>query len=240
MTLKAPILVMLSVLVLPTPVLAANFQVTATGSLTFQPANLTIAVGDSVTWTNAGGVHNVEANDGSFRCANGCDGEGGNGNPSGNAWSFTRTFNTPGQIAYFCAVHVGLGMTGTISVVQGQEPGAFRFSSSIYTTGEGSGSATISVSRTGGADGAVAVSYATSNGSATAGQDYTAVSGTLSWGDQDSSTKTFTVPILDDTVDESQEVVNLSLGGPTGGASLGSPSTATLRISDNDDAPPPP
>ncbi|MCH9650567.1 MAG: hypothetical protein K0U98_20195 [Deltaproteobacteria bacterium] len=235
-----PVMVLLAAFV-ALPGQAANFDVVATNSLVFSPANLTIQVGDTVTWTNGGGFHNVEANDGSFRCANGCDGDGGDGAPASNSWSFTLTFDTAGVFDYFCAVHVGVGMTGRITVEAAPvEPGALRFTSGSYQTGEGSGSATITVSRTGGNDGAVSVDFATSNGSATAGQDYTATSGTLNWSDGDDDQKTFSVTILDDSADESQEVLNLSLSNPGGDATLGSPNTATLRISDNDDAPPPP
>ena len=91
--------------------------------LMFSPSNLTINVGDTVTFTNAGGFHNVAADDGSFRCANGCanDGHGGTGDPSGDAWSSTVTFNQAGTFAYHCDVHVNMGMTGSI-VVQGAAP----------------------------------------------------------------------------------------------------------------------
>lgn len=95
----------------------------STGVLMFDPPNLTINAGDTVTFTNAGGFHNVAANDGSFRCANGCanDGHGGTGDPSDDAWSSTVTFNTAGTFAYHCDVHVNMGMTGSI-VVQGAAP----------------------------------------------------------------------------------------------------------------------
>src|SRR4051794_20439238 len=76
------------------PARAVNHTVTLSG-MAYSPSNLTIQAGDSVTWTNNGGSHNVHAEDGTFRCANGCD-PVGEGDPSGNAWSFTRTFDTPG------------------------------------------------------------------------------------------------------------------------------------------------
>jgi hypothetical protein len=118
-------------------------------------------------------------------------------------------------------------------------PGALRFSASSYSVGEGAGQATITVSRVNGTSGAVTVNYATSNGTAAAGSDYTARSGTLSWASGDSSSKTFTVPVTDDTAVESNETVNLTLSAPTGGAALGSPSAAVLTITDNDSVNPP-
>lgn len=90
--------------------------ITANPNNTFSPASLTINAGDTVTFRNNGGNHNVTADDGSFRCANGCDGQGGNGNPSTAAWSFTMTFNTSGVVSYHCQPHLAVGMRGTITV----------------------------------------------------------------------------------------------------------------------------
>ena len=83
---------------------------------------LTIQVGDTVTWTNGGGRHNVSADDSSFRCANGCDGEGGDGTASTASWSFSITFNDPETVRYFCEIHGGpggAGMSGVITVEGG-------------------------------------------------------------------------------------------------------------------------
>lgn len=110
---------------------AANHQVTVGGTgggiygegqaLAFDPPSLTIAVGDTVTFTNAGGTHNVAADDHSFRCANGCDSAGGSGTPSSSAWSATVTFNQAGSFGYHCEVHQSMGMVGSITV-QGAAP----------------------------------------------------------------------------------------------------------------------
>ena len=94
-------------------------QVTANPDLTFSPAELTISAGDTVTWTNNGGLHNVRADDGGFRCADGCDGDGGDGAPSEVAWSFSLTFDDPGTNPYYCEVHGapgGVGMSGVVTV----------------------------------------------------------------------------------------------------------------------------
>lgn len=99
---------------------ATNFQVTAgsNGSLTFTPRNLTLQVGDTITFSNGGGIHNVASQALGFRCARGCDGSGGNGDPSASAWTFTLTFNTPGTFDFYCEPHgsPGIGMAGTITV----------------------------------------------------------------------------------------------------------------------------
>ena len=87
----------------------------------FSPQFLTIQAGDSVTFLNLGGYHNAVADDGSFRCAHGCDGDGqgGNGNASDSFWLATVLFPNAGTVGYFCEPHgsPGSGMYGTIEVV---------------------------------------------------------------------------------------------------------------------------
>jgi plastocyanin len=91
-----------------------------TDNVAFSPQFLTIGAGDSVTFLNRGGYHNVVADDGSFRCAHGCDGDGkgGSGNASSSLWIVTRVFSEPGTVGYFCEPHgsPGSGMFGTIEV----------------------------------------------------------------------------------------------------------------------------
>ncbi|KAF0249046.1 MAG: Endoglucanase, partial [bacterium] len=125
-----------------------------------------------------------------------------------------------------------INITGTSAA----QPGSLQFSSATYTVAENGGSATITVTRTNGTSGSVSVNYATSNGIATAGSDYTAATGTLTFANGVTS-QTFTVPIIDDLIDEADETVNLTLSNPTGGATLGTPSTALLTIIDNDGQP---
>ena len=223
------------------PAAVAADQTINTGSSTFVNPNRTITVGDRVTWNNPSGFpHNVRSEDAGFRCANGCDGEGGNGTPSSDTWSFTRTFNTAGAFVYFCQVHGSAsgGMRGVITVEGGggggDTPGALRFSAANYNVSEGAGNVTLTLQRVNGDDGAVSVQYATSNGSATAGSDYTAKSGTVNWADNDDNNKTVTVAILNDTAQEGNEAFTVTLSNPGGGATLGSPAAATVTIGAND------
>lgn len=106
-------------------VAAADHTVTV-GNNFFSPRDLTIEAGDTVTWTNnSGGIHNVHADDESFRCARGCDATGGNGAPSAERWSVTLTFGAPGTTGYFCDFHGakgGIGMAGTITVEEDEIP----------------------------------------------------------------------------------------------------------------------
>src|SRR5262249_12488576 len=80
-------------------------------------------------------------------------------------------------------------------------PGALQFSNANYNVNENAGTVTVTVTRTGGSMGSVSVNYATSDGPATAGNDYTGTSGTLTFADGEMS-KTFTIPILDDNLVE--------------------------------------
>ncbi|HET9448151.1 MAG TPA: Calx-beta domain-containing protein, partial [Steroidobacteraceae bacterium] len=99
------------------------------------------------------------------------------------------------------------------------------------------------INRTGGSAGAVSARLATSDGSAAAAADYTLTDTVVNFADGDTSAKTVNVPLLQDTADEPNETVNLTLNTPTGGATLGAQTTAALTITDDDptpSSPPPP
>jgi len=137
----------------------------------------------------------------------------------------------------------GIGPAATLTIDDDEAPvaGQLQFSATDFSIGENGGSASISVTRSGGRDGAVSISYAnvvTSSRTrgATAGSDYTAVSGTLSWTDGDTSPKTISVKVAADAMAEPDEIVGLALQSPAGGATVGTPSTATLTI--HDEVPP--
>ena len=74
----------------------------------------------------------------------------------------------------------------------------------------------------------VTVDYATSDGTATAGEDYTATSGTLTFAAGD-TTKTVSVPIIDDTVDDGGETFTLTLSNASGAALGDAEATGTIR-----------
>jgi hypothetical protein len=113
--------------------------------------------------------------------------------------------------------------------------GMLRFSELQYTAVESAGAATITVERQGGSTGAISVHYETADGSATAGEDYTATAGTLAWADGDEADKSFPLPVLDDSADERREFVRLRLDDATGGARIHPvKGRAVLEIVDND------
>jgi CSLREA domain-containing protein len=117
-----------------------------------------------------------------------------------------------------------------------REGGALQFSSATFVKAEDGGNAVISVTRTGGSAGEARVDYATSNGAATAGQDYTSASGTLIFA-EGVTTRTFNVAITNDAVDEPDETINLTLTNAAGSGNLGTPANAVLTINDNDPTP---
>src|SRR5262249_46477329 len=85
-------------------------------------------------------------------------------------------------------------LTGTDAPAR---PGNLSLKGANYRGNENQGPAPFTVMRTDGSAGSVTVNYATSDGTATAGSDYTATSGTLTFADGE-TTKTFTVPIIND------------------------------------------
>lgn len=94
------------------------------------------------------------------------------------------------------------------------------------------GNLVFTVTKSGTATTSYSVNYATASGSATAGSDYTAASGTLTFAASETE-KTVTVVTIDDTTAESAETVLLNLSGVTGGATI-SDSQGVGTISDND------
>lgn len=109
--------------------LAANHVVTVGGAAGngFSPVQLTIRAGDTVTFRNAGGFHNVVADDGSFRCSDTCYIEGyiGGGSPSASPWSQTIRYDAVGTFGYYCSAHGGpggVGMAGRIVVEANDTP----------------------------------------------------------------------------------------------------------------------
>ncbi|CAN5754779.1 hypothetical protein BH10CHL1_BH10CHL1_39550 [soil metagenome] len=109
------------------------------------------------------------------------------------------------------------------------------FSNATYSVAENGGTATITVNLSKALTSTVTVNYATSNGAAIAGSDYSATSGSLTFA-AGTTSQSFTVSITDDLLDENAEIINLTLSNPMN-AQLGAPATATLTLTDNDNPP---
>ncbi|RYF50650.1 MAG: hypothetical protein EOO38_05155, partial [Cytophagaceae bacterium] len=114
----------------------------------------------------------------------------------------------------------------------------FGLSAPTYTVAEGAGTASLTVTRTGNTSSAVSVAYATSDGTATQPGDYTETTGTLNIAANETS-KTIVIPIISDSLDESDETIKVTLSNPQGDAVLGSTSVATITIIGNTTPPVP-
>lgn len=83
----------------------------------FSPNDLTIAVGDTVRWTNNAGFHDVTADDGSWA------------SQTSSSFVFERTFNSVEEVRYYCTVHsapgrdIATSMNGRINVIETGEAG---------------------------------------------------------------------------------------------------------------------
>lgn len=95
---------------------ATVWIVTANPDATFTPAYLLIYQGDSVKFVNAGGLHNVHADDNRFICSLNCS---TNNAPSTAAWEVTVRFDRLGSFGYYCEAHGDLnsGMRGLVEVI---------------------------------------------------------------------------------------------------------------------------
>jgi uncharacterized delta-60 repeat protein len=117
--------------------------------------------------------------------------------------------------------------------------GTLQFSAASYSIGEfAAATPTVTVTRSGGSSGAVTATFTTSDGTALAGADYTAVNVSVFFADGDATQRVVEVPIVVDAIVEPNKTVNLTLSQPGGCAALGAQTTAVLTILDDDKPPP--
>ena len=131
------------------------------------------------------------------------------------------------------------------------QSGVLQFSSPLYHVDEAAGTATVTVSRTGGSTGAVSVRYQTQGvpityyldnvtttpsvavPAARSGVNYSDVSATLTWADGDAAPKSFTVPIIHTaTANVGVQNIGLSLSNASG-AVIGTSISADLYVVDS-------
>ncbi len=112
--------------------------------------------------------------------------------------------------------------SASVSVIN--QPGVIQFGSSLIYVPENAGSVTLTLTRTNGSQGTVTVDYATSDYTAVAGVNYVASSGTVTFLDGQ-LTATITISVLDDMVVNGDNGFFVTLSNPTGGATLGAPTS---------------
>lgn len=127
--------------------------------------------------------------------------------------------------------------TATLTITNTNAPPTLEFSQATYAVNEVTPKAVITVKRAGNPAGTVEVGYSAAGGTATSGGvDYTLSSGTLAFA-PNQMVQTLPVAIVNDSIDEGTETVNLALSNPTwsgGAALLGSVGNAVLNIIDNE------
>ena len=150
------------------------------------------------------------------------------------------------QVFLYNLQNAGVGkVTAVGTIVNDDSAGPMiQFSQANYSVQENGGAATITVTRTGDTSGTAAVDYKTTDtdnftvgcaikqGAAFGRCDFATTVGTLSFAAGETS-KTFAVPIINDSYAEGNETFNVVLSNATG-ATLGATANGTVTINDND------
>jgi bacillolysin len=197
------------------------------------------------TWGDAGGLISAGASYGGFL-------ESIYGNPLGgrpafvrDSWGYTATqLNLSGLAGGAVRFRFRVGSDNLITnygwfidnvrMYTCDVGGSLQLTPTAVTVKESGKTAKFTVTRTGGLADGVTVDYETADDTATAGEDYVATSGKLSFGSGETN-KTFTIPILNDTKDDPGQVFDVFLTNPQGPTvSLGANNAATIAITDDD------
>ncbi|MEM7590973.1 MAG: Calx-beta domain-containing protein, partial [Cyanobacteria bacterium P01_A01_bin.83] len=112
-------------------------------------------------------------------------------------------------------------------------PGFISLATNTYQVNETDGTVDITIVRTEGSDGVVSIDYDTIEATATAGNDYTTTSGTITFADGETS-KTVTIDIIDDNLGEGNEEFGFAIDNLVGDATLLAPRTALVTIVDDE------
>lgn len=141
--------------------------------------------------------------------------------------AFTVTLSNPVVSAAVAPLSTAVTLTDNDNLVQ--------FSATAATISESAANIVLSVARTGVTTQAASVQWTAFSGTATAGVDFGASTGTLNWAAADATSKTITIPILPDSLVEGTENFTVSLANPGGpGVSIGVKQTVTVSLTDDD------
>ena len=150
-----------------------------------------------------------------------------NGIPEGNQ-TVNLTLSGVSGSALYSPSNAVLTIIDTVNA-----PGQLSFTATNYNITEGGGggytNATITVQRTFGSAGVVSMKFFTADGTATVGTKYVSTNGTLSFGDGETS-KSFIVRVVNTATAEGPQYLNLGLTNAGGGATIVTPTNATLTI----------
>ncbi|MEM7114357.1 MAG: Calx-beta domain-containing protein [Chloroflexota bacterium] len=129
----------------------------------------------------------------------------------------------------------GVPMVATLTIANDDAQPAVSFASDVASIGEAEASATLSVTLSAASFETIEVDVTSADGTATADEDYTAVSETVTFAPGELE-KAVTVPILDDVVHEGDETAVFSLENPNN-TTLVDSEQLTLTIVDDETAP---
>ncbi|MDP2140067.1 MAG: Calx-beta domain-containing protein, partial [Gammaproteobacteria bacterium] len=187
------------------------------GTDTAAASTLEYSTDDGDTWTTVSGAVTIEAGTSSVKLRIVTTDD--------DADEDDETFTvSTGYISGTVTNQTGASGMATIT----DNDGAPTLSVNDITVNEATGTAQFTVTRSGSAAGAASVNYATSNGTAIAGSDYTATSGTVNFADGE-ITKTFTVAIINDNVFEGSETFNVTLSDAVGATISDSTGVGTIK-----------
>jgi Calx-beta domain-containing protein len=143
---------------------------------------------------------------------------------------FTVALSNPTGVG---AVSLGAVTTATVTITDDDSGGTVQFATAGTSVPESAGQLSIAVTRTGTRLAGNIVVPFTFTGTAIAGVDYSASPGTLTFA-AGQTAATIVVDVLDDALPDGSKILGISLGAPTGGATLGLRKTFTLTIGDNE------
>ncbi|MBA2731583.1 MAG: DUF4214 domain-containing protein, partial [Acidobacteria bacterium] len=237
---------------------AANTGPARTGTLTIAGQTFTVTQASGCTYSITPTAQNFSASGGAnsitVTAGGGCGWTAVSNSPSFITITSGASGTGNGTVSYTVAANSSTSSrSGTITIA-GQtftvmqdaattaSPTA-QLSAANYNLNEADGHATIIVNRTGDASGAATINYATTdsaglnpcnlfNGIASQRCDYALSIGTLRFAAGETS-KTIFIPIVDDAYAEGAETFSITLSNPSG-LTLGSTSTATITITDNE------
>ena len=159
------------------------------------------------------------------------------GNAASQNCAFTTLDGTPfgGQKTFTIELTnvtgATLGSTSktTVSILGNKGGGSVTLSAKTYSVLQNAGSLKVTVERSAGAVGTALVYYATANGTAAAGTNYTAQSGAVLWQGSDTTPKTFTIPISNATPFSGSKTFAIALAAPEN-VVLGTQTSAIVTI----------
>jgi hypothetical protein len=147
----------------------------------------------------------------------------------------TEVIPTTGGNAYEVSGNAATaGLLDALNLYLGSFP---SISATNVTVSESAGNATITLTLSASSSNTVTVHYETADSTATQPSDYTLSSGTVTFNPGE-TTKTITIPIINDVINESQEFLKVLLHDPVN-ASIAN-ALRLITINDNDTPPSPP